>query len=136
MKIYINININVSCDIIYSRVPMAHHAELKLGIRRSVCTLESIVLLRHNPRNFVSDKLPVNLFPYCNLPFISWAFFVLKWKKLFSSKFSKNKFTLNQPFNYSSTTFILSWQSTIFESVASTLLYQRKISVKRPGLVL
>ena len=60
---------------------MAHHTELNLGIRWSICTLQSIVLLRNNHRNFVSDKLPINLFSYCNLPFISWALFVLKGMK-------------------------------------------------------
>ena len=53
------------------RVLMEYHAELNLGLIWSICTLQSIVLLRHNPRNFVSDKLQINLFSYCNLPFIS-----------------------------------------------------------------
>jgi len=56
---------------------MAYHAELNLGIRWFIYTLQSIVLLNHNPRNFVSDKLVINLFLYCNMPFISQVFFVL-----------------------------------------------------------
>ena len=60
------------------RVLMAYHVELNLGIIWSICTLQSIVLLRHNPRNFVSDKLAINSFSYCNLSFISQAFFILK----------------------------------------------------------
>jgi len=41
---------------------MAYHAELNLGIRWSICTLQSIVLFTHNPRSFVSEKLVINYF--------------------------------------------------------------------------
>jgi len=50
---------------------MAYHAELNLGLRWSVCTLKSVVLVRHNPRNYVSDNLAINLFSHCKLLFIS-----------------------------------------------------------------
>jgi hypothetical protein len=79
------------------RVLMVYHAELILGLRWSICTLQSIVLVRHNPRNFVSDKLKNNLFLYCKFLFISWAFFVLNECYLFFSKFSNNKFVVLWP---------------------------------------
>jgi len=50
---------------------MSHLAELNLGVRWSVCTLQASVLLKHYPRNFISDKLAINLFSFCNSPFIS-----------------------------------------------------------------
>jgi len=53
------------------RVLMSYHAELNLGVRWSVCTLQATVLLRHYPRNFISDKLAINLFSFYNLLFIS-----------------------------------------------------------------
>ena len=57
---------------------MAYHAGHNLGTRWSIYNLQSIVSLRHNPRNFVSDKFAINLFSCCNLPFISQAYCVLK----------------------------------------------------------
>jgi hypothetical protein len=74
MHIIIIIIIIVPCNIICCRVLMAHHAELSLG------TLQSIVLLRHNPRYFVSGKLEINLFSYRNLQSVSRGFF-FKWIK-------------------------------------------------------
>jgi len=46
---------------------MAYHAELNLGLRWSVCTVQCIVLVRHNSRNFVSDKLAISfhIVNYC-----------------------------------------------------------------------
>lgn len=44
-------------DIICFRVLMTYHAELNLGITWSICSLQSMMLPRHNYRNFVSDKI-------------------------------------------------------------------------------
>jgi len=49
---------------------MVYHALLNLGIRASISTLQSVVLLRHNPRNFVADKLAMNLFSYHDFLFV------------------------------------------------------------------
>ena len=50
---------------------LAYHALLNLGIKWFISTLQSIVLLRHNPINFVSAKLAINFFSYRNLLFVS-----------------------------------------------------------------
>ena len=117
--------INVSCGIICFRILLAYHAVLSLATRWSIWPLLSNVIGRYNPRNFVSDKLAINLFSYCNLQSIWQAFFVLKLMEyvfFFFSNFNNNKFTLNQLFNYSNTTVILNWKSTVFESVTITLV--------------
>ena len=54
------------------------------------------------------------------------SLFKNEWNLFFFSKFSNNKFTLNQSFNYSNTIFILSWKSTTFESITITLVSSAK----------
>jgi len=54
-------------------------------------------------------------------------FFVLKLIKLVLSKFSGNKFRLNQLFNCSNIALILDWKSTIFELVVTALVSSVKI---------
>jgi hypothetical protein len=44
---------------------MAYNGELSLGISWSVSPLQSNVLSRYSPRNFVSDKAAIHLFSYC-----------------------------------------------------------------------
>jgi len=107
------------------RVLMAYHAELNFGIIWSICTLQSIVLWRHNPRNFVSDKLAINLFSYCNLPFISQPF-LKNDRNLVFSKFINYKFTINQLFHCSYTTLTLSLKSKICEAITITLVSSGK----------